>query len=216
MPHWLFQDVPTLKDVLYYEKLPSYDTVEAVFKAYKNVIFLFAHENRIYQFWNKEYIECLANEIKKRVGNKLVLEVAAGDGMLSYWLRSYGVNIIATDSGEWKITPRNHVEIIDAVSAIKKYNPIMVIASWLPYQEELDIQIFNQKVPYIILIGEENGACGSEKFWETEYWKKAGYERVWLDECDRYNICRTDYCFGDTCYFIHSTTGLYILKHKYA
>jgi hypothetical protein len=172
----------------------------------------------VHQFWNQEYIMCLADEIKKRVGGELVLEVAAGDGMLSYWLRQYGVNAKATDSGAWydRIKKRAPVEIIDAVSAIKKYKPKMVIASWLPVSEPLDIQIFNtcaeERIPYIILIGETDGACGSLTFWQDKYWEKVGYELDYLYDCDKYNFCRTDWFSPDSGWFLHSSTLIFTLK----
>jgi len=202
--HWLFEDlqVPSkvsFEDVLYYERLPSYKTVEQFFREYTcperySQFFDFVERYGIYQFWNKEYIECLAGEIKRRVGSDLVLEVAAGDGMLSFWLRQYGVNVKATDSGKWydKIKRSTEVEILDAVSAIRKYKPRMVVASWLPWDEPIDIQVFDEKVPFIVLIGEENGATGSRRFWDERYWEKAGYAKEY-SECDRWNFCRTDY-----------------------
>jgi len=213
----------SFEDVLYYEKLPDYRTVEEFFKEFTRpdkyaAFWSFVDRYAIYQFWNKEYIECLAGEIKRRVGSNLVLEVAAGDGMLSYWLRKHGVNVKATDSGEWydRVKRRAPVEIIDAVSAIKKYKPKMVIASWLPVGEPLDIEIFNvcaeMRVPYIILIGETDGACGSLRFWEEKYWRRVGYEEEYLNRCDEYNLCRTDYYAG--VWFRHSSTILFVLKQK--
>ena len=218
---WLFKDVALLHGILYYDKLPSFETIVNAFKvAGTSSVFLLADKYHIYQFWNKEYVQCLAEKIKNLINGKLAVEVCAGDGMLSYWLRKHRVNIVATDSGEWEIRPRNNVEIIDAVSAIKKYKPTLVIASWLPYQKEVDIQIFSQKVPYVILIGEsgEGGCCGSPKFWRTKYWKKMGYIEDWeyLSECDRWNICRTDYCYKSYCSFTHSITVLYKRGTEYA
>jgi len=50
-------------------------------------------------------------------------------------------------------------------------------AGFHAWEGEIDIQIFNERVRIIILIGEENGATGSKRFWDEEYWKKAEYER---------------------------------------
>jgi hypothetical protein len=200
-----------LEDALYYERLPSYETVYRVLVDYSGPFkygefFDFVNKYGIFQFWNVEYISCLAEEIKAKVGSGLVLEVAAGDGMLSYWLRNYGVNAHATDSGEWyklgragaRVRPRAPVEIIDAVEAIRKYKPQMVMASWLPNDDTLlDIKISdecsNLKIPYILLIGETDGATGSMRFWQQKYWEKAGYEMLPYSHCDEWNLCRTDY-----------------------
>jgi hypothetical protein len=202
-----------LEDALYYERLPSYETVYRVLVDYTpfkySEFFDFVDKYGIFQFWNVEYISCLADEIRSYVGSELVLEVAAGDGMLSYWLGRYGVNAHATDSGEWykpgkaraAVSPRAPVEIIDAIEAIRKYKPKMVMASWLPNGDTLlDIKIFDEcsklKVPYILLIGEVDGATGSYRFWEQKYWEKAGYERLPHSHCDEWNLCRTDYVSG--------------------
>jgi hypothetical protein len=231
---WLSQTVlekqifgTKLEDVLYYERLPNYETVYRVLVDYTTTPFMyreffdFVNKYGIFQFWNVEYISCLANEIKSYVGSNLVLEVAAGDGMLSYWLRQYGVNIHATDSGEWYIPPRTKimqravvkpyapVEIIDAISAIRKYKPKMVIASWIT--EGVDFQIFDEKPPIICLIGEVDGATGSMKFWEQKYWEKAGYERLPHSRCDEWNLCRTDYV-SDGRVWHHSYTIFFIKK----
>jgi len=196
----------SLTEILYFDRLPTYGEISSFFREYNVDPFLIAHEYGVFQFWNVEYIDCLAKEINKLVGSQLVLEVAAGDGMLSHYLRQRRVNIIATDSAEWynTVKRRDKVELLDAVAAIRKYRPIIVIASWLPYEAEIDIAIFDENAHYIILIGEENGATGSPKFWNTEYWKK-NYRRSYLEECDRWNICRTDY---EGRYF-HSSTSLY-------
>ena len=208
------------KSVLYYDRLPRSRDVAEVIRTLMDLNFSawwsLLEKYGIFQFWNLEYIECLADEIKRLVGVGLVLEVAAGDGMLSFWLRKYGVNAKATDSGAWydKVKRRAPVEIIDAVSAIKKYKPKMVIASWLPVSEPLDIQIFDAcaeiQVPYIILIGETDGACGSLAFWEEKYWEKVGYKAEYLSKCDEYNWCRTDHYDGS--WFKHSSTILFTLK----
>ena len=211
------------KSILYFERLPRARDVQEVIKELTSLNFSrwwdLINKYGIFQFWNLEYIWCLAIEIKKRVDIGLVLEVAAGDGMLSFWLGKHNVNVKATDSGEWydKVKRRAPVEIIDAVSAIKKYKPKMVIASWLPVSKTLDIEIFNacaeMRVPYIILIGETDGACGSLRFWEEKYWRKVGYEEEYLNRCDEYNWCRTDYYAGN--WFRHSSTILFTLKSGY-
>ena len=218
-PSAILRSVPRVapEDVLYYERLPSVETVRKFLVTTDwGDIWDFVKREGIFQFWNREYIECLAGEIKRRVGFGLVLEVCAGDGMLSYWLRTYDVNAKATDSGAWYnlVKRRVDVEIIDAVPAIRKYKPDMVIASWIPYGENIDIEIFDEcsrlRIPYIILIGETDGACGTPKFWEQKYWEKVGYKATYLDKCDRYNFCRTDSAF-DKRIIQHSSTILYTL-----
>jgi len=222
----------------YYEKLPTFCSVVTSLKErdivnvknYDEAWFTVCCENNIFQLWNKEYIETVSEAILNLVGEDLVLEVAAGDGMLSHWLREYGVNIKATDNMSWHQQNDAHddrkrrfhrptqihseVEELDGISAIRKYNPRMVIASWIEYCSELDCEILDERPEYLILIGEGNGGCtGSTKFWGDEwnednktpaYWTQKGYSEKELD-IDVWNICRTDYPWNHS----HGSTMLY-------
>lgn len=218
----------------YYKELPTFQKVVASLrerdsidvKNYEDAWFTVCRKNNLFQIWNKEYIEALSKEILNLVGKDLVLEVAAGDGMLSHWLREYGVDIKATDNMSWhnhEPTDRNipiklhsEVEELDAIEAIRKYKPRMVIVSWIPYSNELDCEILDEDPEYLILIGEGRGGCtGSMKFcgddWGEDnktsaYWKQKGYNEDDLD-VDKWNICRTDY--GHEWGHNHGSTTLY-------
>lgn len=190
----------------YYNTLPGYsqvrDTVSDI-----NLFALCCH-NKIYQLWNKEQIKVLSGEIQN-LTTSTVLEVAAGDGMLSHWLREYDIDIIATDDGSWKIPIHGEVEHLDAIEAIRKYNPEVVIASWLP-MGELDLAILSEQVPNFITIGETEGGCtGSYRIWE-EY-SGLGYRMEYLES--DYNICRTDHALTGRL-FRHSTTTLFTLEEE--
>ncbi len=209
----------------YYTELPTFQSVIASLKErdnmdvknYEDSWFTVCIRNNIFQVWNKEYIEALSKEIPSLIRKDLVLEVAAGDGMLSHWLREYGVNIKATDNMSWhnkepneRVPPlklHSEVEKLDAISAIRKYKPRMVISSWIPYGSEIDCEILDEDPEYLILIGEGDGGCtGSSKFWEDFYWKQKGYTKHDLD-VDTWNLCRTDY--GHSYGRSHGSTVLY-------
>lgn len=157
------------------------------------------------------------------MGEDFILEVAAGDGMLSHWLRECGVNIKATDSMDRHrnhgLQLRSEVEELDGISAIRKYKPRMVVASWIEYGSELDCEILDEDPEYLILIGEHTGGCtGSEKFaggWEEDsppaYWIQKGYIQTSLS-IDMWNICRTDYDWSS--FHPHSHTMLYSLEKE--
>lgn len=84
-------------------------------------------EHDVYHILTKEFIEALVEEIKRLNLAGQIIEVAAGKGKLSYWLNQYGIPVIATD-----INPRNpSVVKIEAREALKKYEPVAVISSWL-------------------------------------------------------------------------------------
>lgn len=214
----------THREASYFDRLPDYEIVRRYFESIpfvgqRQIDFLhFVHDNYIFTFYNKEYISCLANIIQKSVGLSQVLEVAAGDGMFSYYLRLYGINIHATDKGnQYKpfsrfvggMKKRTPVEILDAVSAIRKYKPKMVVASWLPHGEFIDIDIFNEKPEFVILIGEVHGCCGTPKFWKTKYWEQLNYTKTFLDRCDKWNLCKTDYYRRNKILVKHSCTILF-------
>lgn len=73
-----------------------------------------------------------------RNASRLVLEVGAGTGLWSRLLHENGVeNVIATD-----LSPRTisffHVEKMDAVRAVRKYNPNILFMCWIPEKAEYD------------------------------------------------------------------------------
>lgn len=83
----------------------------------------------IYCFYSKPLIGRLADII----GDRRALEVAAGDGTLSHFLCGAGARIIATDDHSWSAVdfPAD-VERLDALQAVKKYQPQVVVCSWPP------------------------------------------------------------------------------------
>jgi len=169
--------------------------------------------HHIFQLWNKEYIDILAKEIKLLIGEEPALEVAAGDGMLSHWLREHGVDIKATDamSGQWDwdLHPsRSKVEKLDAIEAIRKYKPRLVVVSWIELGSTLDIKILEENPEFVIIIGERRGGCtGSREFWEV--YEKKGYTLEYFDEVDKFNICRSDSAIPGFGMRRHSETALF-------
>lgn len=136
----------------------------------------------VFELWTKEYIEAFSDYLIKRaedLGGKkekpiLILEVGAGNGKLTHFLREQfekkkieNIKIIATDSGEWKIKAHFPVEILDYKEALKKYKPDIVISSWMPVYEDWTKDFRNcQSVKEYILIGETDGGCCGHP-WET-------------------------------------------------
>lgn len=166
------------------------------------------YSNRPYQYWNKEYIEQLSIAIKNLKLKSTILEVCAGDGMLSKHLTDNNIKIVATDDCSWaSVIQGDNVERYDAIKAIEKFKPELVIASWIPFQHSIDYQILLTKVKHFIFIGETHGGCcGSDYIWDN--YKNAGYTMTELDDVDRYNLCRTD----DKFHIGHSHTVLFSKK----
>lgn len=220
---YYYERLPTFKEV--YDACYERDSIaisdlfdskdpEVVSTGLGEMWFTVCLENNIFQLWNKEYIESLAEEIKSLVGEDPCLEVAAGDGMLSHWLRQRGVNIKATDdmsrTGESAIKLRSEVEKLDAIEAIQKYRPRLVVVSWVEYTSTLDTQILDERPEYVIIIGEGHGGCtGSEDLWEN--YSEKGYSLEYLSKVDQFNICRTDSAILGFSLRRHSCTALFRL-----
>lgn len=134
-----------------------------------------------FSFINLEYVDNLANFLK----GKKVLEVMAGNGLLSLLLEERGVDIIATDIAPGE---NNHydirnvyndkIETLDAVEAIRKYGRSVdyVIMSWPPYDNPIATKVMraikevNNDIR-VIYIGEQEGGCTADyKFFDIIEW----------------------------------------------
>ena len=106
----------------------------------------------IYCFYSRELIEALAEMIASRS----CLEIGAGDGTLSRFLKDEGVKITATDDYSWKnaVEYPEGVTKLDAREALGSYAPEVVICSWPPSQNDFERQVFDTpSVRLYIVIG---------------------------------------------------------------
>jgi hypothetical protein len=106
----------------------------------------------IYCFYSRELIKSMAAMIASRS----CLEIGAGDGTLSRFLRTQGVQLIATDNYGWNkaIEYPEHVLKLDAREALATYTPEVVICSWPPSQNDFERSVFNTpSVQLYIVIG---------------------------------------------------------------
>lgn len=98
-----------------------------------------------YEILTQEFIQRLSEYLSTRIEELsvkknspvIILEVGAGNGRLTYFLdqqlkktESGKYEIIATDSGVWKIKPDFSVEGLEVQDALSKYNPDIVVSSW--------------------------------------------------------------------------------------
>jgi hypothetical protein len=135
----------------------------------------------LYVLPTRELVAGLARAILGLAGPRAtVLEVAAGDGFLTRSLRRAAPNLgwTATDSGAWEDAQarlsraeRRHlpaiaglglgpgVEKLDAVAAIRRYRPDVVIAAWLPPGTLFD-HIVRAPCRYVLEIGAAGGVAG--------------------------------------------------------
>ncbi|MGY5861002.1 MAG: hypothetical protein RTU09_01315 [Candidatus Thorarchaeota archaeon] len=143
----------------------------------------------IFQIFNEEFVHELAhvmNAILKETGNDgPILEVMSGDGRLSDFLtRWIERKIIATDakSDRYNIAYPKHVERIDALKAISRYNPSLVTICWEPQWSMIGIDIVESRVP-VVWIGNPD-KCGHPDIFDIPHIRRR--TRYALSRHDRF------------------------------
>jgi hypothetical protein len=157
----------------------------------------------LYLLPTRELVRALAERIRG-LGARRVLEVAAGDGFLSRSLRRFGVEAVASDSGAWadpraRMSPRERRELrgvavpgvrpgagvlrLDALSAIRRTRPDLVLASWLPPGSLLD-RLIRAPVRYVLEIGAKGGVTPSAWSWR--------FAHEFCEELEEQARCRLD------------------------
>lgn len=111
----------------------------------------------IYCFYSADLISALADLI----GGRSCVEIAAGDGTLSRFLRDVGVEIAATDDHSWKqhINFPDDVTRQDAVRALRRRRPEVVLCSWPPAGNTFEREVFvTDSVDTYVVIGSASEA----------------------------------------------------------
>jgi len=106
----------------------------------------------IYCFYSRELVEALAGMIASRS----CLEIGAGDGTLTRFLKGRGVALTATDSHGWSqaVEYPDWVVRLDAREALAAYSPEVAICSWPPAQNDFERHVFTTpSVQLYIVIG---------------------------------------------------------------
>lgn len=118
----------------------------------KKLLMPLVESRGIYCFYSKELVKALAVII----GSRSCIEIAAGDGTLTRFLKSDGIRITATDNHSWKHSIRypDTVALCDAKEALRRFDPEVVICSWPPARNDFERYVFNTKsVQIYIVIG---------------------------------------------------------------
>lgn len=121
----------------------------------KKILMPLVSKKGIYCFYSKTLLKELANLI----GNTKCLEIGAGDGTLTRFIRGMGVCCDATDDYSWEhyIQYSDFVEKLDAKEALYKYKPDTVICSWPPPGNAFEKSVFQMdSVKLYIVIGTIN------------------------------------------------------------
>ncbi|QLG89027.1 SAM-dependent methyltransferase [Chitinibacter bivalviorum] len=118
----------------------------------KRLLMPLVEKRGIWCFYSRELIAGLA----QLIGHRRTVEIAAGDGTLSRFLAEQGVDITATDDYSWEKVVKypESVQRLDAISALSRFQPKVVICSWPPSANHFERQIFRQReVETYIVIG---------------------------------------------------------------
>jgi hypothetical protein len=159
----------------------------------------------LYLLPTREFVRALAARIRA-TGARRVLEVAAGDGFLSRRLREAvpEIQVIASDSGAWVdprarmnarekrelvgrpvpgVRPGGEVLRLDALAAIRRTQPDLVLACWLPPGELLE-RLIRAPVLHVLEIGARDGVTPGAWNWR--------YAHEFCEELERSARCRLD------------------------
>lgn len=106
----------------------------------------------IYCFYTRE----LVAELAELIGSRNCLEIGAGDGTLTRFLKQQGVQVTATDNHGWNnsVSYPDWVVKLDACAALNKFKPEVAICSWPPAQNDFERCVFEtSSVQLYIVIG---------------------------------------------------------------
>ncbi len=122
----------------------------------------------IYCFYSRQLIDRLAAIID----NRNCLEIAAGDGTLSRFLRDRGVRTTATDDYSWghAVSYPEWVVRSEARVALNRYAAETVICSWPPAGNDFEKKIFRTRSvqQYILIASRHRHAAGDWDAYEEQ------------------------------------------------
>lgn len=119
-----------------------------------------ARKRGIYCFYSSALVRALA----RIVGGRPTLEIAAGDGTLTTFLRERGVPITATDDHSWSrsVDYPAHVVQMDAATALHNHRPEVVVCSWPPVGNAFEAAVFRTpSVQTYVVIGASSQGTGN-------------------------------------------------------
>lgn len=117
-------------------------------------------------------------DLHQFIHGRRVLEVMAGNGIITSNLRQLGDDIIATDNFSWQEqgirlpAPWTQVHKMSAIEAIHAFSFDVIIMSWAPDTDQSDLEILHALRQQnftgdFIVIGEKNKATNSKGFWQN-------------------------------------------------
>lgn len=190
-------------------RLPATRTLDAVLTRLRRGeltdLCEFDSRGPLYLLPTRELVRALAARIRALRGRR-VLEVAAGDGFLSSALRRAApeLEILASDSGAWiepqaRMTARERRQLrglnvpgvrlgpsvlrLEALDAVRRVRPDLVLAAWLPPGTLLD-RLIRAPVRHVLEIGAKGGVTPGAWSWR--------FRHEFCEELELYARCRLD------------------------
>jgi hypothetical protein len=122
----------------------------------------------IYCFYSDELIA----ELSALIGGRDTLEIGAGDGTLARFLTDCGVSVTAVDDYTWgdKISYPASVLQMDAQTALRHFNPEVVLCSWPPSLNDFEREVFQTPSVqlYIVILSAHRFASGNWTDYQTQ------------------------------------------------
>lgn len=112
------------------------------------------------------------------ISGRSVLEIMAGNAVISAGLRQLNDQVASTDNFDWRgqdilaPEPWTYVEQEDALKSVKQRTFDVLILSWAPDTQNIDWQVLTALrskgfTGDFIVIGEQNGVTNSPDFWQN-------------------------------------------------
>ncbi len=122
----------------------------------------------IYCFYSRQFVD----ELKGLIGGRSCVEVAAGDGTLTRFLRNAGVNVAAYDDHSWAHTIDfpDDVAQLDAVEVLQRHRPQVVLCSFPPADNRFEERIFKTASveTYVVVTTKHRGTSGNWRAWQEQ------------------------------------------------
>ena len=173
IPSWMQNEDDVFIDI--HDELKSFSEVLSFFKRVEAEFDVVKYCNGsnsggrwIYQIYSQEFIEDLSGLLNRIINSSditgPILEVMGGDGKLSEFLRFRLNNeIVTTDSK----TSRDNIEFpkwvekLEALEAITRYSPIVVLMSWESFYSGISNEIVEMGIPTIWIGDPSRSAVGT-------------------------------------------------------
>lgn len=134
----------------------------------KRLVMPLVQQQGIYCFYTRELIQALA----RLAGVRSSLEIAAGDGTLSRFLRAAGVSIVATDDWSWSHRIGYPAEVVKlgAREALARHLPQVVFCSWPPPDNDFERLVFTTPSVelYVAIVSRHRFAAGDHAAYERQ------------------------------------------------